>query len=840
MLRSVGFGYVPPPSTTTKGGHVHTSKHDTLFAMNPKSLILLEYHKVLEQLKAFTSFDSSMALAIALRPTANLEKALALQTLTREARLLLDTIGNISFEGAVDLRSLTDQALHSMTLDAQVFLAIRNTLQLSRDAKRQMENHNEECPNLAALTARLSDGGGLIDQISRTISDRGEVLDSASPELGHIRSQMKVTHARLFERLERYINDPRSSRMLQETLITTRNGRYVLPLRAEFKGQIKGLVHDQSSSGATLFIEPIAVVEWNNKFKELELAERDEVLRVLHALTLRVAEDAENLNATSEAMAELDLALAKAKYAESLRAVEPVLSPFSTKPAEGHPGSLIQLIRARHPLLNQSTAVPINVELDAQTFAVVLTGPNTGGKTVSLKTVGLAVLMAQSGLQILAQSGSKLSLFKDVFADIGDEQSIEQSLSTFSGHITQLVKVLRHADHNSLVLLDELGAGTDPQEGSALARAVLSYLIEKKITCFVATHYPELKLFAHSTPGAINASLEFDLQTLRPTYRLVIGLPGRSNALAIAERLGLDSKIIDSARQELDPTELHAEDLLDEIHRQRNMAEASYQTAEAARLEAEALRNKANARLEQLDREKANLAEKAEDRAQRELDALREELEDLRKTMARVRLSGQKTPPGQEVLREVQDKLDEIEDREEKKARKVRRQAKPRGEVSPLKVGEKVLVRKLNVEGVVTALSANEIEVQAGPLRLRLRPMEIERKRKEENLEKPQTKTTESPKPGGKTTLPGVVSPGLELDLRGERADDALDKVRNYLEQAWLAGLIYGRIIHGKGTGTLRQIIRNEIKHFPQVKRWESGSEIEGGEGVTVVFFEHQ
>ena len=807
--------------------------------MNPKTLILLEYHKVLERLKAFTSFSSSTDLATALRPTANLEKALALQTLTREARLLLDTIGNISFEGAVDLRPLTDQALHSMTLDAQTFLAIRNTLQLSRDAKRQMENHGEDCPNLATLTVRLSDGGGLIDQITRTISDRGEVLDSASTALGHIRSEMKVTHARLFERLERFINDPRSARMLQETLITTRNGRYVLPLRSEFKGQLKGLVHDQSSSGATLFVEPIAVVEWNNKFKELELAERDEVLRVLHALTLRIAEDVENLNATSEAMAELDLALAKAKYAEKLRAVEPVICPFNPKPAEGHPGSIIQLIRARHPLLDQSIAVPINVELDAETFAVVLTGPNTGGKTVSLKTVGLAVLMAQSGLQIPAQSGSKLSLFKDVFADIGDEQSIEQSLSTFSGHITQLVKVLRHADHSSLVLLDELGAGTDPQEGSALARAVLSHLIENKITCFVATHYPELKLFAHTTRGAINASLEFDLQTLKPTYRLVIGLPGRSNALAIAEKLGLDSQIIDSARQELDPTELHAEDLLDEIHRQRNMAEASYQAAEAARLEAETIRNKVNARLEQLDREKANLAEKAEGRAQRELDALREELEDLRKAMARVRQSGQKTPPEQEALREVQDKLDVIEDREEKKARKVRRQAKPRGEMSPLKVGEKVLVRKLNVEGTVTALSGDEIEVQAGPLRLRLRPMEIERKLKEETLEKAEPKALETPKLSGKTILPGVASPGLELDLRGERADDALEKVRNYLEQAWLAGLLFGRIIHGKGTGTLRQIIRDEVKRFPQVKRWESGGEKEGGEGVTVVFFEH-
>ncbi|MEA4810997.1 MAG: endonuclease MutS2 [Anaerolineaceae bacterium] len=810
--------------------------------MNPKSLILLEYHKVLEKLKAFTTFPASAQLAIELRPTANLEKAQAMQKLTREARLLLETLGDLSFEGAADLRPLTDQALHSVTLEAQTFLFIRNTLQLSRDSRRQIENQNAETPALKTMAEGLSDGSGLIDHINRTISERGEVLDSASAELKNIRSEMKVTHARLFERLERYINEPRSARMLQETLITTRNGRYVLPLRSEFKGQIKGLVHDQSSSGATLFVEPLVVVEWNNKYKELELAERDEILRVLRALTQRIAEDAPSLNATTEAMAGLDLALAKARYAESLRAAEPVLTPFKTKTEEGHPGSAIQLIRARHPLLDQSLAVPINVQLDEQTFAVVLTGPNTGGKTVTLKTVGLAVLMAQSGMQIPAQSGSRLSLFKDVFADIGDEQSIEQSLSTFSGHITQLVKILRHADRNCLVLLDELGAGTDPQEGSALARAVLSYLIEKKITCLVATHYPELKLYAHTTPGAINASLEFDLQTLRPTYRLVIGLPGRSNALAIAERLGLSPQIIQAARQELNPTDLRADDLLDEIHRQRNLAETAYLAADEARKEAENLRNKANARLEQLDREKANLAERAETRAQQELDLLREELDELRKAMSKLRQPSQKLgAPETATLKDFEQKLDHIEARETQKARKAKRQPKPRGQAGPLKIGEKVLVRKLKVEGLVTSLNEDEIEVQVGSLRLRLKPMEIERKRSEEAAEKAAPETAAKViQTGGRTSLPGLSSPGMELDLRGERAEDALDRLRSYLERAWLAGLPFGRIIHGKGTGILRQIIREEIRQFPQAKRWESGGEKEGGEGVTIVFFENR
>ncbi len=312
-------------------------------------------------------------------------------------------------------------------------------------------------------------------------------------------------------------------------------------------------MHDQSASGATLFIEPLQVVEWNNRYRELELAERDEVLRVLHALSLRIAENSMALDATSNAMAKLDLIFAKGRYADELRASEPELVALDKNSAAQHPGSTIWLIQARHPLLDPDKAVPIDICLNPETFAVILTGPNTGGKTVTLKTLGLAVLMAQSGLHIPARSGSRLSVFKDVFADIGDEQSIEQSLSTFSGHIKQLVRILRKADARSLVLLDELGAGTDPQEGSALARAVLDALLKRRISCMIATHYPELKAYAHSAEGVTNASLEFDLETLQPTYHLTIGLPGRSNALAIAERLGLDPAIIAAAKAELDP-----------------------------------------------------------------------------------------------------------------------------------------------------------------------------------------------------------------------------------------------------------------------------------------------
>ncbi len=398
---------------------------------------------------------------------------------------------------------------------------------------------------------------------------------------------------RLMSRLQKYLTN--SANKLQEPIITQRDGRYVIPLRAEFKGSIKAIVHDQSSSGATLFVEPLPVVELNNQVRELELAERDEERRILAELSALVGEHAAELKYGIENLAVLDLAFAKAKYAEEIHASEPILQPIPDSRITNHdkrqsgignrkssssnnqPSTnvvgvppTINLLQTRHPLLDPNTVVPIDINPKPGTHALVITGPNTGGKTVSLKTVGLLALMAQSGLHIPAQSGSELPCFHDIFADIGDEQSIEQSLSTFSSHITNIIRILKKADHRSLVILDELGAGTDPQEGAALARAILSHLIERGITTFVATHYPELKTFAHSTDGVVNASLEFDVQTLRPTYHLTIGLPGRSNALAIAQRLGLDPQLVAAAKSEINPDDLRADKLLDDIRKERN------------------------------------------------------------------------------------------------------------------------------------------------------------------------------------------------------------------------------------------------------------------------------
>ena len=457
--------------------------------------------------------------------------------------------------------------------------------------------------------------------------------------------------------------------------------------------------------------------------------------------------------------------------------------------------------------------------------SLVITGPNTGGKTVTLKTVGLMVLMAQSGLHIPAQSGSVLSMFLDVYADIGDEQSIEQSLSTFSGHITNIVHILQRADHTSLVLLDELGAGTDPQEGASLARSILAYLLERKITCLVATHYPELKTYAHATPGVVNASMEFDLRTLRPTYHLTVGLPGRSNALLIAERLGLPQEIIQDSRTALNPDDLRADELLDEIHHQRDLARRARGAADHARFEAEKMRGELAARLDKIEDERLRVMESARAQAEAELVDLRSELDELRRALGRARQP-------LDAIKPVQDRMDDLE--ESTQSPVARRQSEDTI-ARPLRLGEKVRVRSLKMDGVVTALSESDVEVQVGVLRVRARLGDIQRSgdRDAPPIPLPEKLVRKSAK-AKEAVTPFYPSPGMELDLRGQRAEDALDALDRYLESAFLAGLLFVRIIHGKGTGRLRQVVREALQGSPHVSRWENGQDKEGGEGVTV------
>jgi DNA mismatch repair protein MutS2 len=796
--------------------------------MNEKALETLEYHKIINRLVDYADFSASADLARQLRPAANLEEVNRRQAATREARRILSLDVDVSFQNAQDIRPLIGLARRDGVLEPVNFLAIKNTLIVSRSMRRVLDNMAQETPGLSSLAEGLPVGLGLVDQISKTISDRAEVLDSASEKLSEIRREMKITYERMMARMQRFISDPGTARMLQEPMITQRNGRNVLPLRAEFKGRIKAIIHDQSSSGATLFIEPLAVVEWNNRYRELELAERDEIRRILAELSQQVAMHSDVLKTMVEVMAALDLAFMCARYAEEIDAAEPILVPFHD--GEGkHPGSTIRLFKARHPLLDPQHVVPIDVDLDDETYALIITGPNTGGKTVTLKTIGLLVLMAQAGLHIPAGSGSTLSVFEDVFADIGDEQSIEQSLSTFSGHVTNIVGILEKSTPRALILLDELGAGTDPQEGSALARAVLTHLLEHSITSMIATHYPELKAYAHNTPGVSNASVEFDLKTLLPTYHLTIGLPGRSNALAIAERLGLPESIITTARAEIDPTDLRAEDLLDEIHRQRDLARQSREVTETAQREAEAIRNELADRLDKIEDERFSLLEETRQEAEGQLSALREELETLRRQLARAHQPLEIVDQVEETIEILEEEVSQPIIRKTPK-KPVR---KPKG---PLRLGEKVHLRSIDQDGVVTGIGEDEIEVQIGMLRVRARLSDVVRKGESE--EEPQPKKPKSQ--NGKITLPPAHdSPGMEIDLRGQRVDEGLDALDRYLEKAYLAGLPFVRIIHGKGTGRLRDSVRAALGGNPYIARFESGGNAEGGEGVTVAHIKH-
>lgn len=795
--------------------------------MDEKTLSILEFPPVLDRLASYSDFGISAELARALRPSSRLEEVRLRQSRTTEARRLLDLDSGVSVGGARDIRVQVEMASRSGVLDGPELLDVRNTLIAARDLGRILEKYAAEIPGLALLAPFLPPPSGMIESISRSLSERGEVVDQASDRLAQIRRELKVSHERILSRLERMINDPKNTGMLQDSIITQRGGRFVVPLRAEFKGQIRSIIHDQSSSGATLFVEPLAVVDLNNQLHELQLAERDEVRRILAELSALVGFNAGQIIEILETLGQIDLALMCARYAEDLHATEPLIVEKKLRP--GHPGSVIHLIHARHPLLTSEKVVPIDVELDSSTFAIVITGPNTGGKTVTLKTVGLLAIMAQSGLHIPAQSGSSFSLFDDIFADIGDEQSIEQSLSTFSGHITNIVRIINLANPSTLILLDELGAGTDPQEGAALARSLLSHLVERLIPCLVATHYPELKAYAHATPGVVNASMEFDLQTLRPTYRLIVGLPGRSNALLIAERLGLPQDIILDARSAIDPSDLRAEDLLDEIHRQRELSRQANAQADLSRKEAEKLRYDLVKQLEKIEDERLKVLEEARTLAQKETEDLRLELDQVRHDLQRARQP-------LEALKPLQEKVDELEVKTEKP---LIRKNQTRRSNQPLKVGMRVHLRSLQTDGVVTSISENDIEVQIGSLRIRARRNEIQGIGEEEPPQKDPPKASprlrrELPETKDRPTSVFHPSPGIELDLRGERAEDALSTLERFVEQAYLAGLPYIRIIHGKGTGRLRQVVRDSLHHSAHVSRFENGLDGEGGEGVTV------
>ncbi|MCR4408305.1 MAG: endonuclease MutS2 [Anaerolineae bacterium] len=801
--------------------------------MDTKYLQTLELPKILERVAEYASFSAGRELILALQPTSDLEEARRRQGETREALYLIDSQGGVSLGGVYDVRPLVDGASRGVTLLPGDLLDVRSTLLRGQSLKRTITRQAAQLPLLAAIAARIEPCPHVAAEIGRCINDQAEVVDTASPRLAQIRRDLKIAHDRLLDKLNRLVTSPETATYLQEAFVTQRNGRYVIPLKADFKGRIPGLVHDTSASGATLFIEPLATVELNNRWRELQIEEEREVQRILAELSGLVAQEGEFIVRTVEALAELDLALAKAEYAHATRSIEPELVPFKTKDGKGrkqsppdfqHPGSTIKLLRARHPLLDPATVVPIDVYLDDDYFVLVITGPNTGGKTVSLKTVGLLTLMAQAGLHIPAAEGSALSVFEGVYADIGDEQSIEQSLSTFSSHMSNIIRVLNHANERSLVLLDELGAGTDPSEGSALARAILSHLVRRRITTLATTHSSELKVYAHSTPGVQNASVEFDLETLSPTYELTIGLPGRSNAFAIATRLGLPQEIVEEAKGLVTPEGLEAEALLAEIKVAREEALAAREAARAAQLEAEKLAEQLRLRLATIEEERRAIVNQAREEARQELESVRAELRRVRARLASALLSVKERPP---ELAEAEQTLDELA-----------AQAPPLEKVvlpeigvpaGPLAIGDTVWVAGLGVTGEIEELSDDGATVRVGSFRVRARREMLELRRRE-----PPPPEELTPPEHPLEALPP--SPGIELDLRGLRVEEALGRVDQHLNAAFLAGLPFVRIVHGKGTGALRRAVRQALDGHSLVASFRPGEEGEGGDGVTVAY----
>jgi DNA mismatch repair protein MutS2 len=787
--------------------------------MTERTLRLLEFDKIRERLAEYTAFSASRQRALALLPHPTRAAAERAQQAAADARTLLRHRPGFSVGGARDVRGAARQAALGGILEPATLLEIAATLAAARHCRAQIEKLADQLPVLGEIARGLLPCAELEEEIGRCLSPRGEVLDSASVTLARVRAELRIAHDRLRNRLDHFLASPQGRLVLQEPLVTIREGRYVVPVKSELKGQIRGIIHDVSASGATVFMEPLEVVELNNRWRELQLEEQREVERVLRRLSAAVGEQATTIVANVETLAALDLELAIARYAEALAAHRPQL----VEPGEHW---RLFLPAARHPLLGER-AVPISVELSSETFILVITGPNTGGKTVALKTVGLLTLMALAGIPVPTAEGAIIPAFTDVAADIGDEQSIAQSLSTFSSHIGAIVTILRRATPATLVLLDELGAGTDPVEGSALAQALLRYLLRQRVPTIATTHYSDVKILAHTTPGMTNASVEFDPVTLAPTYRLVLGTPGASNALAIAQRLGLEPAILEEARSLIAPAQREVEQLLSDLQHQRDALAAERERLATARQAAEAERARLAEALAAVERDRERLVEEVRSEALAEADELLRALE----RAAAVASSPVGVLPASELTAAASD----LAQARQAIVRRHRRPSHPRRaplRPRPLRVGDPVRVRPFGQLGELLALfpEREEAEVGLGAMKARLPVRDLEPVTAQEAAREHRRAHREQ----RVTLLTPPTSPGRELDLRGRRVDEVALALEQYLNAAYLTGLPEVRVIHGKGSGALRQVVRERLAAHPLVREWSPAEPHEGGEGATV------
>jgi len=793
--------------------------------LGDRDLELLEFHKIREILAGFTSFSASRELAINLVPLSDEEKVRPRLKESAEARRLLSLNPDTHIGEVTDIRETVKMAALGKVLPPQSLLEIQKTLSAAHRLKSHLMNLPHELPLLSGLAKDIVALDQLAKDIDGCLSPTGELLDSASPQLSSVRHRMRQVRQELLTHLQAIVTSPRGRKIVQEPIITEREGRYVIPIKVESRRQIKGIVHDVSNTEATVFIEPWTTTDTQNELRELVAEERDEIERILRTLSAEAGAFEAEITRNIELIAEIDLALAKARYAREAKATEPTIVPAArgAKPEGAEPGGVLRLVEARHPLLKKK-AVPLTVEIGRDFSALVITGPNTGGKTVALKTIGLLSLMAQAGLPIPAQAESRIPVFDGVYADIGDEQSIEQTLSTFSWHIGNIVHIINNATAQSLVLLDELGTNTDPGEGSALGRSILLHFLSQRTMTVATTHYTELKALAHATDGMENAALDVDPVTMAPTYHLTVGIPGGSNALATASRLGLPEEIVTRARHMLSQSTQEIESLLTHLVTEQKNVGSLRQSLEKELKEAERNGADLKSRLRQSEEDRQRIIKETRDRVAREAGELqmriREAAAELRKETSR-----EKIEQAKKALAEAQEKLDT----EIWQTRPAVGTGETEVEVSPIITGDTVWLRDGSVPATVLSVSEERglVEVQAGKVKMTLRLDSVEKR----ILAKGEAKT------GGtlirrETHKPRV---SLELDLRGKRAEEVEPLLDGYLNEASLSGLSRVRIIHGIGTGTVRQIVREALASHPLVTSFQPGEQGEGGDGVTIV-----
>ena len=793
--------------------------------MGDRNLELLEFHKIREILAGFTSFSASRELALGLAPLPDEEDVRLRLRQSAEARRLLSLSPDFHIGEVIDIREMAKMAARGKVLDPKSLLEIQKTLAAAHRLKRHLMNLPHELPLLSGLAGDIVAVDQLEKDIGDCLSPNGDLLDTASPKLASVRHRMRGVRQELLTHLQAIVTSPRGRKIAQEPIVTERQGRYVIPVKVECRRQIRGIVHDVSNTEATVFIEPWTTTDTQNELRELVAAEKDEIERILKTLSAEAGAFESEISRNIELIAELDLALAKARYAREARATEPIIvaAVRSARTEGDEPGGVLKLVEARHPLLGKK-AVPLSIEIGRDCSILVITGPNTGGKTVALKTIGLLSLMALAGLPIPAQAESRIPLFHGVYADIGDEQSIEQTLSTFSWHIGNIVHIINNATAQSVVLLDELGTNTDPGEGSALGRAILLHFLSQRTMTVATTHYTELKALAHATDGMQNAALDADPVTMAPTYHLTVGIPGGSNALATASRLGLPAEIVTRARNMLSKGAQAIEALLTHLVTEQKNVESLRHSLEKELSEAEQSGADLKNRLRQLEEERRGIIKQTRDQIVREAAELQMKIRgaaaDLRKEKSR-----EKIEQAKKALAEAQGKLDA----EIWQARPAIEMEETEAGAGPIANGDTVWLKEAGVPATVLSVSEERglVEVQAGKVKMTLRVDSVEKR----------IPSTGAVKTSGVliTRRLSKSRVSLELDLRGKRADEVEPVLEGYLNEASLCGLSRVRIIHGIGTGTVRQIVREGLASHPLVTSFQPGEQGEGGDGVTIV-----